>query len=66
MNIKINGKETVLSGQTIQDLLKSCDIQSTVGIALAINEVVVPKSDWDHTSLKENDAVLIIRPTQGG
>ena len=66
MNIKINGKETALSGQTIQDLLNFCDIKSTIGIALAINEVVVPKSDWGQTSLKENDSVLIISPTQGG
>lgn len=66
MNIKINGKDSTLSGQTIQDLLNHCDIQSTIGIALAINEEVIPKSHWEQTTLKDNDSVLIIRPTQGG
>lgn len=66
MNIKLNGKDTDLPGNSIQDLLDFCDIQTTVGIAIAINEEVVPKNEWTQKSLRENDSVLIIRPTQGG
>ena len=36
------------------------------GIAVAINETVVPKSQWTSTLLQENDKVLIIKASQGG
>lgn len=36
------------------------------GIAIAINEAIVPKSEWAKTYLKANDNLLIIKATQGG
>ncbi|WP_057938335.1 sulfur carrier protein ThiS [Algoriphagus resistens] len=36
------------------------------GIAVAINETIVPKSEWAKTYLKANDKLLIIKATQGG
>ena len=36
------------------------------GVAIAINNEVIPKLNWDHHTLKENDKVTIIRATQGG
>jgi sulfur carrier protein len=36
------------------------------GIAIAVNETVIPKSDWTNYLLKENDNLLIIKATQGG
>lgn len=36
------------------------------GIAVAINEAIVPKSEWAKTYLKANDNLLIIKATQGG
>ena len=39
---------------------------STTGIALAVNEKVVPKKEWEKFELKENDKVLLIKATQGG
>ena len=40
--------------------------ENTKGLAVAINEFVVPKSEWDKTTLNQNDQVLIIKATQGG
>ncbi|MFH1004486.1 MAG: sulfur carrier protein ThiS [Bacteroidota bacterium] len=36
------------------------------GIAVAVNNSVIPKSQWSFFQLKENDKVIIIKATQGG
>ncbi|OCA68555.1 thiamine biosynthesis protein ThiS [Chryseobacterium artocarpi] len=36
------------------------------GIAVALNNRIVPLSAWAETSLNNNDSVLIITATQGG
>ncbi|MFD1551424.1 thiamine biosynthesis protein ThiS [Putridiphycobacter roseus] len=36
------------------------------GIAIALNEQVVPQSNWQVQKLVENDQILIITATQGG
>ncbi|WP_093363627.1 sulfur carrier protein ThiS [Sphingobacterium wenxiniae] len=36
------------------------------GIAVALNNQVVPRDQWASKSLRENDTILIITATQGG
>jgi len=36
------------------------------GIAVAINEVIIPKKTWSSELIKSNDQILIIKATQGG
>lgn len=36
------------------------------GIAVALNEQVIQKTDWNKTMLKNQDKILIIKATQGG
>ena len=36
------------------------------GIAIAVNENVIPKKEWTNYLLKEHDKILIIKATQGG
>jgi len=36
------------------------------GIAVAVNNQVIPKTDWGNTILQDKDSVLIITATQGG
>ena len=38
----------------------------TKGIAVAINQQVIPKARWADTPLQEQDQILIISATQGG
>ncbi len=40
--------------------------QPIEGIAVAINNNIVSKSDWKQQNVIENDNVLIIQATQGG
>jgi len=65
MNLIINGEQQEIKVSTIQDLLQKLSI-SFEGIAVAVNEEVVSKMDWDKRSLKQNDTILIITATQGG
>ena len=36
------------------------------GIAVAVNEEILPRADWHEYQVKENDNILIITATQGG
>lgn len=36
------------------------------GIAVALNNRIIPLSAWAETSLNNNDSILIITATQGG
>ena len=36
------------------------------GIAVAVNNSVISKSDWENYIVKPNDNILIIKATQGG
>ena len=68
MELKINNqtKQFATDSLTIQALL---DLEIPVkqnGIALAINNTVIPKSDWNSHLIKETDDILIISATQGG
>ena len=68
MELKINNQtktfeQTALSVQELLDL----EIPNKQnGIALAINNTVIPKQDWDSHKLNETDDILIISATQGG
>lgn len=38
----------------------------TKGIAVALNNQVIPRINWSSTPLTENDSILIITATSGG
>ncbi len=43
------------------------EIKSPVnGIAVAINNQIIPQDTWETVKLKSNDQLLIIQATQGG
>jgi len=68
MELKINNqtKQFTAKSLTIKALLDLEIPLKQQGIAIAINNTVIPKSEWDSCLIKETDAVLIISATQGG
>jgi len=38
----------------------------TSGLAVAVNQKVVPKNLWSQTMLQNKDSILLITATQGG
>jgi len=51
---------------TLADVLPLLQIMQPDGIAIAVNEVVVPRGEWAGHVLREADRVFVIRATQGG
>jgi sulfur carrier protein len=41
-------------------------IERPDGIAIAVNEQVIPKNEWETYPLQAQDKVFVIRATQGG
>lgn len=66
MEILVNDTPVVLSSPLLSLLVDMHCAGKTAGVAVAVNQQVIPKSDWINTELKENDQVIIIRATQGG
>lgn len=68
MELKINNqiKQFPLDSLTVQALLDLEIPEKQNGIALAINNTVIPKSNWNTHLIQETDDILIISATQGG
>ena len=66
MNLIINSEPKQFTGKNISELVQSLNMISTNGIALAVNEKVISKTEWNNFQLNENDKILIIKATQGG
>lgn len=54
------------SSLTVQELLDIVMPEKQKGVAVAIANNVIPKNEWNNTSIKQNDEVMIIKATQGG
>ena len=68
MELKINNQIKKFQADVlhIQDVLDIENSQKQNGIAVAINNTVIPKSNWNSHILQETDEILIISATQGG
>ena len=68
MNIKVNGETKEVSpGLTLYQLLLDLDIDpSRPGIALAIDQEVIPRTQWEATEIQPESEIEIIRAAQGG
>lgn len=72
---KTTGMELKINNQTKHFESESLSIQALLdlefpsrqnGIAFALNNTVIPKTDWATTAVSETDDILIITATQGG
>lgn len=67
MNIYVNNKLTEVPVQAnIAAALDSLNLVSQKGIAVAINNNVVPRAEWGSHVLNAEDKVTLIKATQGG
>jgi sulfur carrier protein len=55
---------TVVS--TLHQVLEQQHLHEQRGIAVAVNNSVIPKTEWQQKTLNDNDKITIIRATQGG
>jgi sulfur carrier protein len=67
MNIYVNNSlQEIPAHAKITDALDKLNLISLRGIAVAINNNVVPRSEWDTFPLQAEDKLTLIQATQGG
>jgi len=67
MEVTYNNQIKEIHSETlVSDFVLSQIGDKQNGIAMAINEVIIPKTEWSKTYIKSNDSLLIIKATQGG
>ena len=67
MTIHVNDQpRTIASDATLTDLLRELGFAGRKGIAVAINDEVIPRTTWTSRALTSTDHVLVIQATQGG
>ena len=68
MELKINNQTKHFSTDslTVQAFLDLEIPEKQNGIAVAVNNTVIPKSNWNSHPIQETDDILIISATQGG
>ncbi len=67
MKIIYNDQEISLSdGSRLTDFLQSENLLGQSGIALALNDEVIPRARWSDIEFKNNDQLLVVQATQGG
>jgi sulfur carrier protein len=66
MVVLVNGNtEKIAAGTTVADVVDRW-AKSPTGVAVAVNESVVTRSEWPGTTLAEGDRVEIVTAVQGG
>ncbi|MFG6115695.1 sulfur carrier protein [Thalassobacillus cyri] len=67
MNIHLNGKSIDLPGNvtTVSDLLDSYDIKKKISV-VEHNKEIVPKGNYEQTTLADGDRIEIVHFVGGG
>jgi sulfur carrier protein len=67
MRIHVNDTARDLpAAATLADLARELGLADRKGVAVALNDAVVPRAAWPARLLAEGDRVLVIQATQGG
>jgi len=67
MTVFVNSNPIALTTvATLQQVLEEQHLHEQRGIAVAVNNNVIPKAEWQQKTLADNDKIVIIRATQGG
>ena len=65
MNITVNNKVTCTSASTLAQLAEELTLPAA-GVAVAINNKMIPRTEWNSKSLAEGDSIVIIKAVWGG
>lgn len=65
MKVIINKKETETMATTVKALADELQLPAA-GVAIAISNTMVPRTNWDTTEIKENADIIIVKAFCGG
>ena len=68
MNVRVNGENRDLgANSTVADLISEMGrAETSLGVAVAVNGEVVPRSAWSARRLSEGDRVEVLDAVSGG
>ncbi|MFJ5777335.1 sulfur carrier protein ThiS [Streptomyces sp. NPDC093094] len=66
MNISVNGERRQIEPGTALDTLVKSLTPAPSGVAAALNETVVPRTQWAATALADGDRIEVLTAVQGG
>lgn len=67
--VTVNGEvRRISAGETLPNVLRriGVDPEQAKGVAVALNDEVVPREGWGRVALQEGDRVEVVTATQGG
>ena len=65
MKITINNKEMFTTSSTLLQLAGELSLPAS-GVAMALNNRMIPRADWGDTPLVEGASIVIIKAACGG
>ena len=67
MQVTINKQNYQFDENTsLETAIETLELKEINGIALALNEEIIPRSEWQKTILFEEDKIIIIGAVAGG
>ncbi len=67
MEVTVNkDRITLADNASVKDLLDQILGEKQKGVAIAIENVVLPRTDWQQRILIHGEKLILIRATQGG
>lgn len=65
MKVKLNNKEVEISSTNLLELSRELSLPQQ-GVAIAVNNGMIPRNSWADTKLEEGASVVIIKAACGG
>lgn len=66
MKVQVNNKEVEITpASTLTQLTAQMELPGQ-GIAIAVNNKMIPRTEWENYLLQENDNLIIIKAACGG
>ena len=62
----INGKNIFVLSKTLSKVLNEINIIKSQNMAVAVNEEVIEKINWENYKIKSGDMIEIVQPLKGG
>lgn len=65
MNVTVNNKPMETGASTLKELALQLELPEK-GVAVAVSNKMVPRSEWDNFAITEGVSIIVIRASCGG
>lgn len=65
MNVTVNNKPVETGASTLKELAVQLELPEK-GVAVAVSNKMVPRSDWENFAITEGVSIIVIRASCGG